>query len=555
MRLVLVGPGLAPIPPVGWGAVESLIWDYKIFLNKYHPTISVEIVNDYDYYVSINNINSFNPDIVHIHRDHIDIINGINCKNIIITTHNGYITNKNYLEDNYFKSMIPTYVNSNSYILSLNKSINNLFIKNGASKTYIQYNGANNELFKFKHSPLYPNRSIYLARICNTKKQYLYQYIPVLYFAGKQDDKRFYPDNPRYLGEWTKKYLYNNLTEYANLVLLSEAEAHPLVCCEALICGLGLVVSECASVNLDTSLPFIDVIPDSKLNDIGYVYSTIVKNQLKSIEMRDEIRYYGITKFGWKNIVNNYVKILNTISNDSDIAGFYQCYKQKKAFENSIYNFRKIYPNSTLNVYNDGGDASLEEIVKKYNGNYTYCNKISNGIALIFNNTNQIIEWILRLRECINKTKESYIMLVEDDVLVMKKTNKDSLKFDLNGCNYDVGYPDSINQYIMSKNNNMKDKKIFYGGCGGCILRTSFYRKIFENVEEIKSLINTYIELGGVNASDCILSFLTYITIVDEKNGTIGQYDGFAEKWYPNFDERMKNKDIEVLHQYKDLYE
>ena len=48
---------------------------------------------------------------------------------------------------------------------------------------------------------------------------------------------------------------------------------------------------------------------------------------------------------------------------------------------------------------------------KKYNGNYTYCNKISNGIALIFNNTNQIIEWILRLRECINKTKESYIII------------------------------------------------------------------------------------------------------------------------------------------------
>ena len=28
MRLALIGPGIMPIPPDGWGAVESLIWDY-----------------------------------------------------------------------------------------------------------------------------------------------------------------------------------------------------------------------------------------------------------------------------------------------------------------------------------------------------------------------------------------------------------------------------------------------------------------------------------------------------------------------------------------------
>ena len=35
MKFSLVGPGIMPIPPNGWGAVEIIIWDYKINLEKY----------------------------------------------------------------------------------------------------------------------------------------------------------------------------------------------------------------------------------------------------------------------------------------------------------------------------------------------------------------------------------------------------------------------------------------------------------------------------------------------------------------------------------------
>ena len=34
MRLALIGPGIMPIPPDGWGAVESLIWDYALELGE-----------------------------------------------------------------------------------------------------------------------------------------------------------------------------------------------------------------------------------------------------------------------------------------------------------------------------------------------------------------------------------------------------------------------------------------------------------------------------------------------------------------------------------------
>ena len=34
MKVAIVGPGIMPIPPTGWGAVEILIWDQKLALEK-----------------------------------------------------------------------------------------------------------------------------------------------------------------------------------------------------------------------------------------------------------------------------------------------------------------------------------------------------------------------------------------------------------------------------------------------------------------------------------------------------------------------------------------
>ena len=43
MKVSIVGPGIMPIPPKGWGAVEILIWDQKLALEKLGH--EVDIVN------------------------------------------------------------------------------------------------------------------------------------------------------------------------------------------------------------------------------------------------------------------------------------------------------------------------------------------------------------------------------------------------------------------------------------------------------------------------------------------------------------------------------
>ena len=87
-------------------------------------------------------------------------------------------------------------------------------------------------------------------------------------------------------------------------MLLSDGEAHPLVCMEAMSAGLGLVLSEFAHGNLDLSMPFIDVIPESLVSNRGYVQRVLVENAVKSVGMRDKIREYA-EEFAWSNVVEN----------------------------------------------------------------------------------------------------------------------------------------------------------------------------------------------------------------------------------------------------------
>ena len=316
MKLSIIGPGIMPIPPHGWGAVESLIWDYKIFIEKYHQDVSVTIINTPNPNDIIKQTNEAKPDIIHIQYDNFAYLsNNFECKKILLTSHYGYLDQmKNRIGDNYI-NLIKDFINSTAIILCLSPSIANIYKEFGCSaeRLFIQPNGANDEIFHFNEICKLPERSIYLAKIDWRKKQFMYQQLPMIDFVGNYADGNFNPRHPNYLGEWSKNHLYEHLTDYANLILLSDGEAHPLVCCEALVAGLGLVISEYACANLDTSLPFIDVIPNNKLNDLYYINDIIIKNQKTSITMRKEIREYGLKNFSWKNIVDKYVNFIKTI--------------------------------------------------------------------------------------------------------------------------------------------------------------------------------------------------------------------------------------------------
>ena len=97
--------------------------------------------------------------------------------------------------------------------------------------------------------------------------------------------------------------MYQRLTEYGNLVLLSDGEADPLVVKEALMAGLGVVVSECAKANLDETLAFITVISNDRLLDMDYVEQKIKENRDQSIPLRKSICEYAFHHFSWRSSI------------------------------------------------------------------------------------------------------------------------------------------------------------------------------------------------------------------------------------------------------------
>ena len=132
-------------------------------------------------------------------------------------------------------------------------------------------------------------------------------------FIGNNVDPSFDTTDPCYFGEQSKQDIMENLTAYANMILLSSGEAHPFVCLEAMAAGLGLVLSEQSTANLDLSKPFITVIPDDKLDDTEFLKNKIEENREISMNMRKEIRQYCHDNFDWCAIIQKYKEIIEKI--------------------------------------------------------------------------------------------------------------------------------------------------------------------------------------------------------------------------------------------------
>ena len=196
----------------------------------------VQIINTKDARQIISEINGFRPDFVHVHYDEfIPIVPFIQYPNAI-TSHFGYLERREMFNGyinvaNEFQRIKP-----NIFCLSEGiKKVYNVMFDIPKEKTWVTPSGVNTDAFEYVEDPTHPDRSIYLAKIDYRKRQHLFQSIESLWFAGNIADDRF-NTKKNYLGEWSKDKLFNELTEYGNLVLLSDGEAHPLVCMESPCC-------------------------------------------------------------------------------------------------------------------------------------------------------------------------------------------------------------------------------------------------------------------------------------------------------------------------------
>ena len=316
MKIALVGPGIMEIPPKGWGAVESLIWDYATELGELGHEGT--IINTPDKAQIIRDLTKEKYDFIHVHYDvFYDIMDYIHkaCPDakLAISSHYPYIDQPDrHPYDGYDKIYKWLIENDKYYNFCISYKDYETYKRDGANvdKLLVCPNGAQHRDYHFTEKPLKPSWTLYLGRIEPRKRQYLYQDIYGVEFVGKYTDTTSFDRNRDcYLGQWEHEYKLQHVTDYGNMMLLSDGEnGTPLVIKEALVAGLGVVVSKYAAHDLDTSLPFVTVIPDDKWEDIEYVQMKLIENRKISVTMRKEIRQYGVDNFSWQKLVKTYVE-------------------------------------------------------------------------------------------------------------------------------------------------------------------------------------------------------------------------------------------------------
>ena len=425
MKISIIGPGLMPIPPKGWGAVEALIWDMANALKDLGQ--EVQIINTTDPNKVLAAIKEFDPDFVHINYDDFIVLYPHIDKPKAMTSHFGYLERPDMMNGyvnifNKFQEIRP-----NVFCLSEGiKNIYKVFSNFPEEKLFVTPNGVNVDAFNFKEEPAHPHRSMYLAKVDYRKRQHLFQNIDSLWFAGNIVDERYDTKN-NYLGEWTKDQLYEELTDYGNLVLLSDGEAHSLVIMEAFAAGLGVVISEYARANLDLDKKFITLIPEKKIKDIDYVEGQIIRNREYSIKHRDEIREYG-KQFAWKKMLKEHYlpSIEKLIAEKPKIdLPLYSGDKNKAAFK--LKNFGPLY---YINL--DGQperDAAMQSMCKywelnptrisAFDGRNSSLNHILEGshdIGISSGEVGCVTSHLKAIKQWYETTDTPYAIFAEDDV-------------------------------------------------------------------------------------------------------------------------------------------
>jgi glycosyltransferase involved in cell wall biosynthesis len=315
MNIALVGPGIIEIPPKGWGAVESLIWDYATELNELgHDGV---IINTPDPNQIIRELKSDTFDFVHVHYDvFYSLMDAIReaCPNakIAISSHYQYIDQPDRHHFDGYDRIYKWLITQDSYYnFCISRKDYETYKRDGAvlDRLLVCENGAQHRDYNFDEVGSKPDKTLYLGKIEPRKRQYVYQVIDSVEFVGHYTNTTSFDKNKNYLGEWSHEHKLQHVTDYGNMLLLSDGEnGTPLVIKEALIAGLGVVVSKYAAHDLDQSLPFVTVIPDDKWNDIEYVERELIKNREISVTMRKDIRQYGVDNFSWQKLVKTYVK-------------------------------------------------------------------------------------------------------------------------------------------------------------------------------------------------------------------------------------------------------
>jgi glycosyltransferase involved in cell wall biosynthesis len=314
MKIALVAAGALPIPPKDWGAVEGTLWYRKLHLERLGHT--VDIYNQRMLHDVVHQLNSKGYDFIHCHCELFARFFTAHLRMPYAnTSHFGGLHQFIPGESRYpsFEYLFRDTLEAPANIV-LSPRIRDLYQRSGYTQFLrVLRNAVETE--QFRVAPQGNGRAICVGRICERKRQHwIAQTLRGrvdIDFVGPWNKADEFTENEtaHYIGVWTKDVLYQRLTDYSVLVLLSDSEAAPKVVLEALAAGVSVVVSEACTANL-TDEAFITVLPNEEERPeviAQAVQTAIDKNAL----LRKDIRRYAVERFDYEAAVRDYLQIID----------------------------------------------------------------------------------------------------------------------------------------------------------------------------------------------------------------------------------------------------
>jgi glycosyltransferase involved in cell wall biosynthesis len=326
LRILFVAHGNMPIPPTGWGAVESLIWDYSVHLKKLGH--SVDILNIHIEQVDhiLDHIHNNKYDVVHLHNDILVNILHLMPKAlpVVVSSHYPYIHDPTQWADpvsgyDYGKYVMTPLLKAveqrRIHIVAISQKDRDAFVSYGVPRESVSVcvNGMDTSKFVLGQV-VNPGSMICLAQIIPRKRQHLFKGLDFIKCVGALNDESALPSQGQYLGEWTTDEKYQRLTQYSGGILLSDGEnGTPLSVKESLAAGLGLVVSEAVASEIPTTWPWVTVIPESKSGDQAYLREACQKIMEIAGPLKAHIRAEAAALWDWSVLVPKYAEVLERV--------------------------------------------------------------------------------------------------------------------------------------------------------------------------------------------------------------------------------------------------
>jgi hypothetical protein len=233
------------------------------------------------------------------------------------------------------------------------------------------------------------------------------------------------------------------------------------------------------------------------------------------------------------------------------IAGVYVFNRRPTPFLHSLRAYRRAYPQENLYLFCDNGCYNYTRAASHFGAKFDGRPReivTKNAHRAFYIGPANAKAFLVTYREAVNNMNEPFFIQLEDDVFVIKAVAT-PLKYDINGWAPDKFLVGEAEAYVRTRNPEAPPT-LTLGGFGGCIFRTSFWKRIL-NLPTIEEEIDALYDHGKVQSYgvDYIFASLVY-----RFNGTLGPFDGYVEAFEPRADGMRREGKVEVLHGFKDLY-